>query len=231
MLDTGVIFVDGLPGTGKTTLSGWLSQRLAAEGIETRMLPERAIPHPLRWFKHYDGREYLPPDFENISLATHVGSSVEKWVGFSDSIGSSKEVLIIDGYPFLNTVGIFVWGDADEELIRDYMEQVHGCMEETEASTIFLDAQDVVSALDRKLGFLQRDNLVEEFLLNMNRLPFLRNRGLSGPEGTLVMWEKINQSMTRYYLGPLYHGLVIDRDAHDATAVQLRAETYLGIAR
>ena len=154
-----------------------------------------------------------------------------KWHEFSSSIESCKEVLIIDGCPFLNTVGIFVWGDADEEMIRAYMSQVHGILTRLEASVIFLDSQDLVSALNRKLEFLERENLVGQFLLNMDRLPFLQNRGLSGPNGILVMWERINRSLTRYYLGPQYSGLVIERDAHEKSSVQLQAEDYLGLAR
>lgn len=131
MLKTKARFVDGLPEIGRTTPSRWLNQRLGAEGVETRLLSEYTTPHPLRWFRFHGGVEYLPPDFETALLATHMGNSIRKWLDFSSSIQDHGEVLTIDGYPFLNTVGILLWGDADEKLITDYMDEVHGIIDST----------------------------------------------------------------------------------------------------
>ena len=47
MLNTKLIFVEGLPGLGKTTTSVWLARRLHALGVPVNLLEEAQPNHPL----------------------------------------------------------------------------------------------------------------------------------------------------------------------------------------
>lgn len=225
-----VLFVDGLPGTGKTSLSQWLEQRIRSDDLSVRFISEYDKAHPLHWFQYYDGGTYIPPEFTFIPLEDHMQNSIEKWTRFSNSVNEIDELLIIDGYPFLNSVGVFLWGDADEHFIGDYINQMHEILARIKPLVIYLHTDNLISALNRKLNLLQRDELYDQFLVTMNNLPFLQNRGISGTEGVLVLWKKLNQMLNQYYLAAQDWYLVIDRDNKDEAAVRLLTEIFIGLS-
>jgi hypothetical protein len=58
MLDTKLIVLDGLSGSGKSTFCQWLELQLRRNGRSARWLHEGDIDHPLHWWDFWDGRNY-----------------------------------------------------------------------------------------------------------------------------------------------------------------------------
>lgn len=150
---------------------------------------------------------------------------------FSDNLGKFEDALIIDAYPLLISAGVFLWGDADEQLLDDYIRQLHGIIKRIEPLMIYLFTGDLASALNRKLDLLQRDKLEHQFLITMDNLPFLQNRGISGCAGVLVLWKKVNQMLNQYYLAARDRCLVIDRDSLDEAKVRALSEKFLWLSQ
>ena len=48
MVNTRIVFIDGLPGSGKTTLTSWLSSVLESNRIKNDAYEEQCNDHPLR---------------------------------------------------------------------------------------------------------------------------------------------------------------------------------------
>ena len=46
MLGTRIVFVDGLPGAGKSTTAEYVAGELEQRGIPCRLFPERETDHP-----------------------------------------------------------------------------------------------------------------------------------------------------------------------------------------
>ena len=76
--NTKLVVIDGLPGSGKTPTAQWLELQLRRNQVDARWLHEADIPHPLWWYKQWDGTNYLPPDFEHIPMAAFVEASIDR---------------------------------------------------------------------------------------------------------------------------------------------------------
>ena len=51
MIETNAIFIDGIPGSGKTTQSEWLNNVLIGAGEKTMLFLEMGENHPLRVYE------------------------------------------------------------------------------------------------------------------------------------------------------------------------------------
>jgi hypothetical protein len=227
MADPKVIFVDGLPGSGKTTLAHWLKQYFENRGPSVQFIAEYDLHHPLHWFVYHDGVDFLPPDIDHISPSTYMQDSLTKWGEFIFEQASSSDLMIIDGYPVLNSAGVFLWDDASHSDCQTYLVQVAELIEPLQPVLIYLRSSDLDAALARKLEFLQRDGHLEEFMTSMKSQPYLRRRGLSGEAGVRALWESVDWALEFFYQQDLRNHLILERDLVDADAVQEAVERYL----
>lgn len=222
-----IIFVDGLPGSGKTTLAQKLAARPTRSGLKTRFIPEYSLQHPLHWFDYHDGAKYIPPDFDSVPLAAHMANSLAQWETFLDQMQGGSEVLVLDGYPVLNSAGVFLWGDASRQDCQAYMDQVRELLKPVRPVLIYLRSTDLEKALARKLEFLQVEEQLESLIVAMDSQPFLRHRGLSGKPGLLQLWQSVQWALEYFYRQEWEHGLALERDLLDETGLQIRAEAFI----
>ena len=121
LLDTKLIVVDGLPGSGKSTTCQWLELQLQRSGIKARWLPEAEIPHPLWWYTQWDGATYLPPDFDQIPMTKFIETSLAKWIDFVALVQASEAVYIPESAFFQNVIA-----DFSITLISHLVDQFYG---------------------------------------------------------------------------------------------------------
>jgi hypothetical protein len=221
------IFVDGLPGTGKTSLARWLEDVLQAQGQPARCISESDLQHPLHWFTYHDGDDFIPPNFNSITIPVHIENSLKKWKQFSLAAQSSETTFIIDGYPVLNSAGIFLWGDASRQQCQGYLEDLQGLMAGLRAALIYLRTTDLESALARKLGWLEREGMTGFFMDSMESQPFLQRRGLKGRLGVYALWESVQWALQSFYAAQGRSCRLIDRDNLQEDQVRSEALAFL----
>jgi hypothetical protein len=112
MLNTKLILVDGLPGSGKSTTAQWLELQLRRNGFAAHWIHEANVPHPL-WFGGIDGSRFTLPDFERTTPGALIQSGLDKWRRFTDTVRASDTIYVVESYPFLNAMGILLWGDIE----------------------------------------------------------------------------------------------------------------------
>ena len=78
---TRVIFVDGLPGSGKSTTAEWIAVDLAARGLPCRLLREREADHPLNvgGDLHPSGSTTGTRMFSTYTVSSFVEESLARW--------------------------------------------------------------------------------------------------------------------------------------------------------
>jgi len=70
------VFIEGLPGTGKSSIAKNLADSLAAQGISTRLILEAAPENPLRFNTGTD---------QSIDVVRFVNSIMKQWVKFTQA--------------------------------------------------------------------------------------------------------------------------------------------------
>ena len=229
MGDLKVVFIDGLPGTGKSSLSRGLSNRLRDDGVDAHFVSEYDVSHPLHWFEYVNGHEFLPPDLASISLSTHIQNSTDRWEQFFRGLDRNSKLQIIEGYPLLNTGGVFYWGDAKGRDLESYLAGIRKWLERSCAKIIYLETIDVRLAAERKLEFLGKRDELDEFIQRMNGIPYLRNRALSGEGAIHKLWADINGLFIDFYKDmPRKKCLAIVRDDLTKASLQRKSLSFLG---
>ena len=190
--DTKLLVLDGLPGSGKSTNGRWLASLLERNGVQANWLPEDGLPHPLWWYPHWDGANFLPPDFDNTPLETFIETSLKKWQDFVAFLSVSEEPYIAESVFFQNAVAMFVMGGAEPARLVEYAHQVQTITRDLNPSLIYFYQADVGLAL-RKICDIRGQGFEQELLKNMERFPYLKRRGLTGLAGLTLLWQAIQR--------------------------------------
>jgi thymidylate kinase len=110
MRDTKLIFVEGLPGSGKTTTASWLASRLAAERLMVNLFLEHQPEHPLNvgGNLHPSGATSGAAFFRRYAPASFVQERLQRWQAFVRAALQAEAVGVLDSDPFQNTVRVLL---------------------------------------------------------------------------------------------------------------------------
>jgi hypothetical protein len=192
-LQTKLICFDGLSGSGKSIQAQWLEVQLLREGIPARWYWEGEIGHPLNWFSGW-----WQPDFDMAvyfdDVLETMRHSLDIWEHFIREALESSTITILDGWPFLMTVCMFLQGGAPHNEILHYGRQVQQLMEPLSPRVIYFHQPDSREAL-RGILDIRGDEFRRELFHNMGRFPFCKVRGLTGFECVAQLWQNYQETM------------------------------------
>jgi hypothetical protein len=189
MIDTKLIVFDGLPGSGKTTTAEWLTTQIQQQGIKTWHLVESDTAHPLWWYRFWDGKDYLTPDFENISIETFLDTSLSKWRGFVDS---THQLVLTESVFFQDAVAMFLMGGATPDRLMEYARDIQRIAQSLNPVLIYFRQNDVSTALQR-ICIIRGKGFEDELVTNMESFPYLKQRNLKGLNGVATLWQDIQK--------------------------------------
>ena len=103
-----LIFVEGLPGLGKTTTASWLASRLPSQRLVVNLFEEHQLGHPLNVGGDLHPAGSTPGEafFQRYTPASFVRESLEKWQGFVRAAVQTEALNVLNSYPFQNTVRV-----------------------------------------------------------------------------------------------------------------------------
>ena len=228
MLHTKLVVVDGLPGSGKSTTGQWLKLQLDRNGIAARWLHEADVSHSLWWYNHWDGTQYLPPDFDHISMETFIRTSLEKWRNFVTLAGTASEINIVESVFFQNAVAIFLMGDVRPTRLMAYAHQVQTIISGLNPVLIYFYQADVALAL-RRICNLRGQDFENELLMNMERFPYLRRRGLTGLDGVTMLWQEIQKLTDLLFEEYTIAKLALETSGENWSSYQQQILDFLGL--
>ena len=190
LLNSHLIVLDGLPGSGKSTTGQWLTARLQAHGLKASWLPEAEISHPLWWYQHWNGIEYQTPDFKNTPIEAFIQNSLRKWEDFTASAQATDRLLVTESVFFQNAVAMFLMGGAMPARLVDYAQMVQEITRNLNTVLIYFRQDDPAASL-KKICALRGQAFEDELIHNMEKFPYLSQRGLKGLDGVAMLWSDI----------------------------------------
>ncbi|MFD0618141.1 hypothetical protein ACFQZR_11760 [Paenibacillus sp. GCM10027629] len=96
MIDSKIILVEGLPGSGKSTTAQFISQCLSDGGIANKWWYEEEEGHPVYMFNDDESMKEVINDLANGDYQKVVNNALEQWRRFSDSLMRIDQVILID---------------------------------------------------------------------------------------------------------------------------------------
>jgi deoxyadenosine/deoxycytidine kinase len=189
MIDTRLIVIDGLPGSGKTTTAEWLTTQIQQQNMKIWYLPEYDTAHPLWWYEYWDGNDYLTPDFDNISIENFLHTSLSKWRGFVDS---ADQLVLAESVFFQDAAAMFLMGGATPTRLMEYALDIQRIAQSLDPVLIYFRQNDVSNALQR-ICTIRGKEFEDELVTNMERFPYLKQRSLKGLDGVVALWQNIQK--------------------------------------
>src|SRR5262245_12781938 len=141
---TRLIFVDGLPGSAKSTTAEYVAGSLDQRGIPCRLLREREPEHPLNVGRdlHPSGNTTGARMFATYTVSSFVEESLVRWNAFVAETSGSGIVHVLDSSPSQNSVRVLTHINADLATLAVYESGVEQKAAELGPVLIYFDAGD-----------------------------------------------------------------------------------------
>ncbi|QVK17007.1 hypothetical protein KHQ81_08915 [Mycoplasmatota bacterium] len=134
MLETKLILVEGITGTGKSTTAQILRGHIKRCGYEVRLYHEEQANHPIHEW-----------DINNID--EFIDTTLNNWRKFVSKQKESQEVIILETSLLQSTVRILIEMNASDDIIYQYAFDVENIIEELNPVLIYIYKKDVVKSL------------------------------------------------------------------------------------
>ena len=186
MLNTKLILVDGITGSGKSTTAHYIARQLEMNGISAKWFHEEEFGHPLH-ISDYEKKE----NEETLDWTARViDESVQRWIGFQIKTSNKNTVNIIECFLFQNLLLNLITEDIDSSLIKKFAQKVFNTIALFQPGIIYLNQKNVNEALN--LNNMKREKQWHQWFNESNtNTPFAKNRNLSGDDASTQIWQKL----------------------------------------
>lgn len=182
MLDTRFIFVEGIPGSGKTAAVAYLARRVEQAGLPAHPVWEDApmrvsltLPHPRAVW-------------QDVSDEQYVERSLSLWRLFLAEAERTEAVTVCDGMLFHGNMADLLLMDAEPELLRGYVAQVLDALAVLKPAVIYMRRDDVAAALRAICG--ERGSEWEAYQTGWKLAsPYAQRHGLHGFDGWVSLYQ------------------------------------------
>lgn len=211
MIETEVIFVEGIMGSGKSTIAKFLADQITWNGFKSRFVPESELPHPTRvmWDlpnPHKPWIDITPGDF--------VARIFQKWEKFISETEDAEHTTVFDGQLFHGDMTSLLLMDAGRSEIIRYVSEFArlGC--EINPVLIYFYQKDSADYL-RKL-FAARGKKWLDYQIGWKvKSPYCQNRNLAGEEGLLELYNEYRSITDELFSGVQWKKLSIENSEQD----------------
>ncbi len=146
MIDTKLILIEGLPGSGKSTTAQYLADEIAGDDHDCVYYHELASDHPI----YMDLGNRLS---EEISSPVLRELALVRWELFASTLQPSSPIHIIDSRLWQNTTLLaYLAGEPVEAVVRNH-QRVIDHIQASNPVFIYLDQDDTVKAMNRTFAF------------------------------------------------------------------------------
>ena len=176
MLETKLILIEGLPGTGKTTLTQYLGMHLALNEIPCWAVTELDPHAPIRVPTSQALTEESP------------GIFLRAWEQLVHSRGPGATVTVIEARVF-NWMALFLLlAERAERSILDASTAVERTLQPLKPVLVFLSVDDPRAAMEATVK-VRGENWARSVAKRDTKFPWFRNRHLTGVDGWMEFWR------------------------------------------
>ena len=190
MRNTKLIFVEGLPGLGKTTTASKIASRLRSNAIPVNLLLEKQPEHPLNvgGDLHPAGNTPGQAFFHLYTPDSFVEESIKRWKEFVATAIQAQSVNVLDSYPFQNSIRVLMQMDSTNQLMSDYANQVETLVMPLQPVLFYFNQPDMALAFSqmREISALRGQEWTEYVTQLVTSCPYAEARHLAGFSGVLA---------------------------------------------
>lgn len=212
-------------GSGKSSSTRWLGQRLAARGIDAATQVERQYPHPLRatdfagdWFK-----PWLDMSAEDIA-----SRRLGLWATFVESALASQTVQIVDGQLFHGDLTNMFLMNMSQDAIAQNLRALTEVIRPLRPLLVYYYQSDVDRAI-RLTAAERGEELGVRYQVEWKlKYAYAVERGLAGLDGLSSLYADYRALTDTLFAHLMIDKISIENSARDWSAYYARVEDALG---
>jgi hypothetical protein len=194
MIDTNLICVDGLPGSGKSTTAQLLFIHLSRNGYNAEWFYEHQISHPI--YKYYDlGKAFGMSPLE--SKRAHE-RALRNWKRLANSLRRTGRITILESTLFQTTAGGLLLMDLSPDEILSFVLRVRHIIHKLNPVIIYFYQRDVARALKNIRN--RRGEFFETLLVSqIGRTPYGKRRKVENFDGVIGFYQDLRKITDRLF--------------------------------
>jgi hypothetical protein len=223
MIRTNLIFIDGLPGSGKSITAQILCLHLQRLGHQTRWFFEHQSSHPV--YK-YDDPEKM---FETTLASEEIREqAMENWETLATELRGTSKVTILESTFFQTTIGWLQLMDVERAEIISFASRISQLTDVLNPALIYFYQDDVAKALEKTSE--RRGEWFENFLVSrIGRTPYGQRTSITNLDGVIRFYEQVRSITDELYSGLTLHKVAIETSAGDWPEYHRQISEFLSI--
>jgi hypothetical protein len=199
MRESKLIFVEGLPGLGKSTTASAIAMRLKEAHFSVSLWLETESDHPLNV-----GGDLLPAGFtpgeaffNHYEPNSFAQESLNRWEEFVQNALPAETINVLDSFPFQNTIRILLQMDAEPDFMLEYASQVEALVQPLYPVLIYFNQSDLTQTFKHMDQIsAQRGKEWTQYVIDLvTNCPYAKARCLAGYDGVLEFIRAYQQTM------------------------------------
>jgi hypothetical protein len=225
MIDTQLIIVEGVMGSGKSTTSLHITRRLRQNKRSAKHVPESFRSHPTsvtrtltHWCKIWI--EHTPESF--------IAQSQCFWRAFVEEARQTSTIYIFDGQFFHGDLtGLFIANTPPAQLFA-YVDSLVEIIQPLQPSFVYLYQEDVARSLERVAAERGKSWLRRQ-LEWKTESPYCVERGYAGIAGWLQLYRDYRTLTNELYVCLPMPKIAVENSAGQWDAVEAQICAFLGL--
>jgi hypothetical protein len=176
-----LVIVEGIMGSGKSTTTLNIADRLEASGIPAIGITEGVAPHPIRFDWDLPWSEMPPAELAE--------SGVAKWRAYVESSLTDQRIAIVDGQLFHGGLTALLLLEADMDMMAAYCGEIVAVIKPLSPLLVYFHQDDIAGAIRSVAA--QRGEKWVDYQLNWKlESPYAKRRGLAGLDGLIALYRE-----------------------------------------
>ncbi|WP_070120057.1 AAA family ATPase [Bacillus marinisedimentorum] len=190
MINTKLILIDGITGSGKSTTAQFLANQLRNNGIKVKWYHEEEDNHPLNY------EEDIEVFTSQAELEAFLEETPKIWREFAKHVSESDQVHIIESFILQNTVRLLFQNNLGEERIRDFTQEIEEIIRPLNPALIYFYQENAEQSI-RKV-WKRRGPGWKKWFVDLDILtPYVKKSGLAGETGVIKLWSEYQNFTNR----------------------------------
>lgn len=183
MPDPRIILVDGMPGTGKSTVSQFINLQLNANNRPAFWCHEERASHPLCLF--FDPQRHL-------SWSDYSQEGASRWQSYADELRGQDQIAVLDAALLQNHVRSMLIFNCDRNAILDLVHRIENLIASLDPVLIYLKPQDVERNFHDVVE-VRGQRLLELWIEAHDQYAYTRRALSGGYPGFIAFWEQFGE--------------------------------------